>query len=65
MSFIKGLVPGTLFTWFLSLIFGRNHTSAGWLEVHMTSLADTHFYWSWPLFLIMTGLAWAIFWMME
>lgn len=65
MSFVKALIPGTILTFVLCLILGTNHTSAGWLNVHRTAIQSYDFYWSWPLFILATALAWTIFWMME
>ncbi len=65
MAFFKGLVPGTLLTWVVSLILGSNRASGGWLDIHRITIESVSFHWSWPLFLIATGLSWALFWMME
>jgi len=35
------------------------------LNVHHIMIVDHGAYWSWPLFLSGTGLAWAILWMMR
>ena len=65
MSFVKGLIPGTILTWVLCLILGSNGVSGTWLEIHSVSLQSHDFYWSWPMFVAATGLAWSIFWMLE
>lgn len=65
MSFVKALIPGSILTFVLCIILGTNHTSAGWLNVHRLTIQSYDLYWSWPLFLLATGLAWALFWMME
>ena len=65
ISFIKGLIPGTILTWLLALVMGSNQTKGGFLNIFHTYIAGYSFYWSWPLFIVATALAWAIFWMME
>lgn len=65
MAFFKALIPGTLLTWVLSLILGSNHSQGGWLAIHRITFETHSFYWSWPLFLVATGLAWLIFFLME
>jgi hypothetical protein len=64
MSLIKALILGGFLTWLLCLIFGTNHQKAGWLSVHQMQVLDYQIYWSWPLFLAATGLAWALMAMM-
>lgn len=65
MSFVKALIPGLLLTLLVATIIGSNGSAGGFLNIHHTSLGGYGFYWSWPLFIASTGLAWGIFWMME
>ncbi len=65
MSFVKALIPGTILTFVVCLIMGSNRQRGAWLEIHHVSIQGFDFYWSWPLFIASTGIAWAIFWMME
>jgi hypothetical protein len=73
ISFFKGLVPGILLTWIISGIVGSNGSKGGFLFIHQIYLAgnsafstSTHgFYWSWPLFIASTMLAFFIFKMLE
>jgi len=65
MAFIKGLVPGLLLTFVLAGILGSNGQSAGWLEVHSFAVEQVKGYWSWPLFVVSTGLGWGIFAMLD
>lgn len=65
MSLFKGLIPGLLLTFVVSMILGSNGSRGAWLEIHRVTLQGQDFYWSWPLFVISTGISWAIFWMME
>ena len=65
MAFVKGLIPGFLISWLISSILGRNHQTGDFLYIHLAELpgqlSQYSFYWSWPLFLAGTGLAWFVF----
>lgn len=65
MSLIKALIPGFLLTWIVSGIIGSNGSTGGMLSIQHSYIQGHSFYWSWPLFLAATGLAWALFWMMD
>ena len=70
MSVIKAMLLGAILTGVVSLILGSQGSDGGFLAIfpvnvhdaklHFESLHDFTFYWSWPLFLAGTGLAWAI-----
>lgn len=65
MAFIKALVPGFLLTWVVSMIIGSNGSRGGIMAIQHSYIEGYNFYWSWPLFIAGTALAWAIFAMME
>jgi len=65
MPLFKALIPGVLLTFVVSLILGSSRTKGGWLEVHRITIEGIGFHWSWPLFLLTTGIAWGIFAMMD
>ena len=65
MAFIKALIPGFLLTWIVSGVIGSNGSTGGMLTIQNTYIDGHNFYWSWPMFLATTGLAWALFWMMD
>lgn len=64
MSLVKAIVLGGLLTWIVSMVLGSNHSRGGFLSVHLMAVQNYDVYWSWPLFFIATGLAWAILTMM-
>jgi hypothetical protein len=64
MSLIKAIFLGGFLTWLISLILGKNHQDGGYLSVHTMIISHYSVYWSWPLFLVATLLAWAILTMM-
>ena len=61
MALFKGLIPGIILTLILAVILGSNGVSAGWLNVHRVDVQQYHFYWSWSLFFIFSGLGWFVF----
>lgn len=65
MAVIKALVPGFLLTFVVSLVIGSQGSQGGMLVITHTYYQGHELYWSWPLFLGATGLAWAIFSLME
>lgn len=65
MAFVKALIPGLILTLIVATIIGSNGSAGGFLDIHLTAIEGHKFYWSWPLFIAGTGLAWGIFAMME
>ena len=73
VSLFKALFPGALLTWIVAGIMGSNGTKGGFLFIHQIHISGNSafatsahsFYWSWPLFIVSTVLAFAIFKMME
>jgi hypothetical protein len=64
MSLVKAIVLGVVLTWIVSIVLGSNHSTGGYLSIHLMHVAGYDIHWSWPLFFIATGLAWAILTMM-
>ena len=65
MAFLKALIPAFLLTWIVSGLIGSNGSTGGMLTIRHIWFGQHSFYWSWPLFLAATGLAWAMFWMTD
>jgi len=65
MPLIKGLIPGFLLTWIVCGVLGSNGSKGGMLAIQHSYVEGHNFYWSWALFVVATGLASAIFWMMD
>ena len=73
ISLFKGLIPGMLLTWVIAGIMGSNGSKGGFLFIHQVHIAgnsafstSSHsFYWSWPLFIAASVLAFFIFKMLE
>lgn len=64
-ALLKAILPGALLTFIVSMIIGSNGSRGDFLAIHQTAISTYDFYWSWPLFIAATGLAWAIFLMMK
>ena len=65
IALFKGLIPGIILTLIVSLFIGSGGSQGGFLHVHQVTLLGYDFYWSWMLFIAGTGLAAAIFLMMD
>jgi hypothetical protein len=65
MSFLKALFPGSLASWLLATIIGSQGLRGGVMAIQRIYVDQYDFYWSWPVFMGVTGLAWALFLMME
>jgi hypothetical protein len=60
MDMLKALVLGALLSATLGLLIGSQGTSAGPLAIQLVAIADAKIYWSWPVFLSGSGLAWGL-----
>jgi hypothetical protein len=65
MAFLKALVLGIFLAGLVSLFIGSGGSSGGMLNVFQVTVEDWSFYWSWPLFVIGTALAFGLFLMMD
>jgi hypothetical protein len=65
MAFLKALVLGIFLAGLVSLFIGSGGSSGGMLNVFQVNVEDWSFYWSWPLFVIGTALAFGLFLMMD
>ena len=61
MDFFKALVPGAILTIVVSMVMGASHTTGGWLKIQHFYIQGHGLYWSWVLFVIATGIAWALY----
>ncbi len=60
LEFWKALVPGTILTLVASAIIGSNGSKGGFLMIFPQTIQGTTIYWSWPMFIAGTLLAWAL-----
>ncbi|WP_296721836.1 hypothetical protein [Erythrobacter sp.] len=60
MEMLKAFIFGALMSAAIGLVIGSQGTSAGPLAIHMVAIADAKVYWSWPVFLSGSGLAWGL-----
>ena len=64
-AFLKAVVLGAFLAFIVSLFVGSGGSSGGYLNVRHVMVQAYDFYWSWPLFLVGTGLSFGLFLMME
>ena len=60
MELFKAAPLGAILTYVVSLLIGSQGSTGGPLAIFRTELYDYTLWWSWPLFLAATGLAWGI-----
>lgn len=60
MDLIKAMTFGAILSATVALVVGSQGSSAGPLAIHAVHLADAKMYWSWPIFLSASGLAFGI-----
>ena len=56
----KAMGLGAVLSGSLALVIGSQGSSAGPLEIHALMIAGQKIYWSWPIFLGGTGVAWGL-----
>ncbi len=62
---LKAIVVGVFLAWLVSLFIGSGGSSGGMLYIRHVAVSGYEFYWSWPLFVIGTGLAFGLFLLMD
>ena len=65
IALLKALIPGGLLSWIVATMIGSNGSTGGVLYIGKLAVAHHEIYWSWPLFLAGTALAWFILLMLE
>ncbi|MBI1403975.1 MAG: hypothetical protein GC147_12275 [Porphyrobacter sp.] len=60
MDMLKALFLGALLSVTIGMVVGSQGTSAGPLAIQLVSIADAKLYWSWPIFLSGSGIAWGL-----
>jgi hypothetical protein len=65
MAMVKGLMGGGALTLVVSLVLGSQGSRGAFLNIQDVMLGNVHIWWSWPLFLASSGIAWGIMTMMK
>jgi hypothetical protein len=66
IALLKALIPGGLLTWIVATLIGSNGSTGGVLHIgRLPPVAHHELYWSWPLFIAATALAWFILLMLD
>lgn len=61
MNLFKALIPGAFLSWLVSSLIGGQGSRGAWLTIERLHFNQHLVYWSWPLFLIGTVMAWGLF----
>ena len=64
-AFLKAVALGIFLAFIVSLFIGSGGSSGGMLNVRSITIEGFHFYWSWALFVVGTGLSFGIFLLMD
>ena len=65
IALIKAVIPGGLLTWIVASVIGSNGSTGGMLHIGKMLVSNHQLYWSWPLFIAATALAWFILLMLD
>ena len=60
MELVKAAPMGAILTYIVALAIGSQGSTGGPLAIFRAELYDYNLWWSWPLFLAATALAWGI-----
>jgi hypothetical protein len=60
MVMLKAVVFGAIITGCVALVIGSQGSSGGRLAIEAIELGEVRLFWSWPLFLSGSGLAWGL-----
>ena len=60
MEVFKAVPLGGILTFVVSLIIGSQGSRGGFLSIYRAEFMDYSIWWSWPLFLAGSGLAWGL-----
>ncbi|HWK42422.1 MAG TPA: hypothetical protein VNR60_10875 [Croceibacterium sp.] len=65
IALLKAVVLGAVLAFVVALFIGSGGSSGGMLNVHTVAIQGHQFFWSWPLFLLGTGISFGLFLLME
>jgi hypothetical protein len=64
-ALLKAAILGAILSFVVSMAIGHAGSTGGVANIHHYTIETFQFYWSWVLFLVGTGLAFAILIMMD
>lgn len=65
MSLIKALLMSGILTFVVSEAINAGRSTGGYLNIHEIMLSGHYLHWSWPLFIVATGVIWGILLLMR
>lgn len=60
LELMKALMLGAVLSAIVAIMVGSQGSNGGPLAIHALPIAEARIYWSWPLFVTGSGLAWAL-----
>ena len=61
IALLKAIALGIVLAFVVSLFIGSGGSTGGLLHVFLVDAGDIEFYWSWPAFVVGTGLSFGLF----
>lgn len=65
MEVVKGILVGIVLTFVVALVIGSQGSTGSFLYIHQLPVLEYKVWWSWPLFLVSSGVASGIGLMMK
>ncbi len=60
LDLMKSMMLGAVLAATVAIVIGSQGSSGGPLAIHALPIAEARIFWSWPVFLTGSGLAWAL-----
>jgi hypothetical protein len=65
IALLKAIALGIVLAFVVSLFIGSGGSTGGLLHVFQVDAGDIEFYWSWPVFVVGTGLSFGVFLLLD
>ena len=65
IALLKAIALGIVLAFVVSLFIGSGGSTGGLLHVFQVNAGDVEFYWSWPVFVVGTGLSFGLFLLLD
>ena len=65
IALLKAIALGIVLAFVVSLFIGSGGSTGGLLHVFQVNAGDVEFYWSWPVFVVGTGLSFGVFLLLD
>lgn len=65
IALLKAIALGIVLAFVVSLFIGSGGSTGGLLHVFQVDAGEIEFYWSWPVFVVGTGLSFGVFLLLD